>query len=450
MDVVSNPFKNSQRDDKAAGICHIERLATSDRRPQQILKVHPRSVNQAAVIGGGAMGSAIAYCLANANIDVTILETSHHNCVLAKNRIAQLYRTAVKRGLFSEVETQFINDRIKTSTEYDDLKRSDLAIEAIFEDLSLKKKVFAELDRYLKQTAILATNTSYLDINEIASAVKNPGRVIGLHFFNPAHIMKLLEIIRTDAASDITIATGFSLAQRLGKIPVLSGVCDGFIGNRILMRYREAADFLLLDGASPYEVDEAMVEFGYPMGPYEAQDLAGLDIAYANRRRRDATRDPARRYVTISDQMVENRRLGRKLNKGWYRYTSGRNKQRDSEVIKLIVDESRRCGIKRQALRHDEIQTRLITAMINEACEILSEGIAQSSADIDIVSVYGYGFPKEKGGLMYEADRIGIGSISETLDRLMREDPVVWKPSAAIREVQRSNLTLTEYFDALH
>ncbi len=447
MAALDDKFDKSRRDNAAAGLAHIQTLAQSDRRPERILKVEPLSVSKAVVVGGGAMGSAIAYCLANVNIDVTVLETSRHNCAVTKDTIAQLYRAGVKRGLFSELVSQSLMEKIRTTTEYDELTQSDLAIEAVFENLSLKKQVFAVLDKALDDSAILATNTSYLDINEIASASSNPDRVIGLHFFNPAQMMKLLEIVRGDKTSDVTIATGFALAQRLRKIPVLSGVCDGFIGNRILMRYREAADSMLLEGATPYQIDEAMVEFGYPIGPYETQDIAGLDIAYANRRRQDATRDPKRRYVQISDKMVESGRIGRKVNKGWYRYEDGTGGQRDSEVEKLIAEEAKRCGIKQQTIRHDEIRMRLIAAMVNEACGILAEGIAQSTADIDIVTVYGYGFPKHKGGLMYEADSISSESILESLRQLAQQDPVLWKPCAALNDAVQSGLTFAEYFD---
>ncbi len=301
--------------------------------------------------------------------------------------------------------------------------------------MDVKRDVFKKLERTLREGTVLATNTSYLDVNEIAAVLEDPSRLVGLHFFAPAHIMKLLEIVRGTASSDRALATGFALAKRLRKLPVLAGVCDGFIGNRILARYREAADTVMMDGAAPWEIDEAMVAFGYPMGPYEAQDLSGLDIAHANRRRQDATRDPARRYIPIADRMVSEGRLGKKTGVGWYRYPGGGGKVVDPLVEDLAREEAHYAGVTRRGFSEDEIRDRLLIAMINEAAAILDEGIAGSAADIDLVTVAGYGFPRWRGGLMHYADTLGPEKVLEKLTEFGVEDPVAWKPAALIERL---------------
>jgi 3-hydroxyacyl-CoA dehydrogenase len=311
--------------------------------------------------------------------------------------------------------------------------------------MAVKKEVMARLQAALAPEAILATNTSYLDVDEIAATLDDPARLLGLHFFAPAHIMKLLEIVRGAQTSDAALATGFALAKLLRKVPVLAGVCDGFIGNRILARYREAADTVFMDASTPWEVDEAMVAFGYAMGPYEAQDLSGLDIAHANRRRQDATRDPNRRYIPIADRMVELGKLGRKTGAGWYRYPGGGGKVEDPIVADLALEEAHLAGITRTEMTEAEITERLVLAMINEGADILHEGIAQSARDIDLVTVFGYGFPRWRGGLMFYADRLGVDHIVARLQAFAAEDPVAWRVSPALLDCQARGLTLAQY-----
>ena len=392
------------------------------------------------------MGASIAYVLQRIGISVQIIEMDHASAERARVNVAHLFDAAVARRLISADQARSGKEQLKVMVGYTRIYAADLAIEAVFEDMDAKKAVFVALEHSLPDTAILATNTSYLDIDELASAVRDPSRVIGLHFFNPAHVMKLLEIIQARNTSDITLSTGFSLAKKLEKFPVLVKACDGFIGNRILARYREAADMLLVDGATPYEIDEAMVAFGYPMGPYEAQDLSGLDIAYANRRRQAATRDPTRRYIPISDRMVERGRLGKKCSVGWYRYPDGQGKVEDPVVIDLVVEESRFAKVKRRTFTQNEIRERLVTAMIDEASDILEDGSAQSPKDIDLVTVHGYGFPKWRGGLMYHADQIGLTRIVKTLKRLEQDDPIVWKPSAGLLRVVKAGTSFSEFY----
>ena len=241
------------------------------------------------------------------------------------------------------------------------------------------------------------------------------------------------------------MSTAYAIAKKLRKVPVLAGVCDGFIGNRILARYREAADTILMDGSTPWDVDEAMVNFGYAMGPYEAQDLSGLDIAYANRRRQDATRDPNRRYIPISDRMVDEGRLGKKVGVGWYRYPGGKGRVDDPLIEDLIREEAHFAKVTRTEISEAEIQEQLLLAMINEAADILGEGIAHSAAEIDLVSVLGYGFPRWRGGLMHYADELGVSNIVNQISKLTEADPVAWKLSDVLKHCERKGTKLSEY-----
>jgi 3-hydroxyacyl-CoA dehydrogenase len=381
-----------------------------------------------AVVGGGTMGAGIAYACLNAGLSVTLLEMNADGVERARVNVEKIIGQSLKRGLITEEGAADRRARFTPSHDYADAGDCMLAIEAAFESMEVKHAVLGALEAALPADAILATNTSYLDLNEIAACVADPSRVVGLHFFAPAHIMKLLEIVQGAATSDKALATGFALGKRLKKIPVLAGVCDGFIGNRILARYREAADTVMMDGALPLEIDAAMTGFGYAMGPYEAQDLSGLDIAFANRRRQDATRDPARRYVPIADRMVDEGRLGRKTGGGWYSYAEG-SKAVDPAVEALVLEESAKAGVTRTLLSSDEIRERMLLAMINEGAEILREGIAARAADIDLVLVFGYGFPRWRGGLMHHAEAMGLDVVVAKLRALAEQDPLVWTPS---------------------
>jgi len=429
----------AQRDpEQEEALQHVSFAEQQAKAPEPIASVEPLDVRNAIVVGGGNMGASIAYALDLAGICTTIVETDEEAVERARANIARLADGALKRGLLSEEQANECKARIGVVTGYGNLPAAELAIEAAFEDMAVKKEVFAALEKALPADAVLATNTSYLDVDEIAETVSDPSRVVGLHFFSPAHIMKLLEIVRGTKSGDKALATGFAVGKRLRKIPVLAGVCDGFIGNRILARYREAADTVLMDGSTPWDVDEAMVEFGYPMGPYEAQDLSGLDIAYANRKRQAATHDPNRRYIPISDRMVEEGRLGRKTSVGWYRYPGGGGKVVDPLIEDLVREEAYFAKVTRREYSHDEIRARLVCAMINEAADILHEGIATRAADIDLVTIYGYGFPRWRGGLMYYADSIGAAEVLGQIEGFAKEDPVVWKASPLLRELAES------------
>lgn len=408
------------------------------------LKGAALEVQHAAVVGGGTMGAGIAYALVSSGVQVTILEADADGLKRAEDNIGKIIAASLSRGMIDAARAVDLRSRLMLSTEYSQAATAQLAIEAAFEDMAVKQEILGKLDAVLSADAVLATNTSYLDLNEMALPLMDPTRVIGLHFFAPAHIMKLLEIVQGAQSSDRAMATGYALAKRLGKVPVRAGVCDGFIGNRILARYREAADTVFMDGSTPWEVDDAMVEFGYAMGPYEAQDLSGLDIAYANRQRQAPTRDPNRRYIPIADRMIELGKLGRKTSAGWYRYPGGGGKVEDPIVADLAIEEAHFFGITRTYYSSQETRQRLVLAMINEAADILDAGIAQSAGDIDLVTVFGYGFPRWRGGLMHYADSLGVEKIVAQLEILAQEDPVAWKVSPLLRRCADAGQSLAE------
>jgi 3-hydroxyacyl-CoA dehydrogenase len=307
------------------------------------------------------------------------------------------------RGLITALSLADKQAALTGATDYASLSNADMVIEAVFEDMAVKRDVFTRLDAVTRPDTILATNTSYLDVGEIAQAVADPSRVIGLHFFSPAYIMKLLEIVHPPKLADDVLATGFALAKRLGKIAIPAGVCDGFIGNRMMSAYRRACEYMLEDGALPHEIDAAMTDFGFPMGIFTMQDMAGLDIAWAMRKRQAATRAKDMRYVDIPDHLCEMGRLGRKTGKGWYDYSDGPKGRRDPVVEDLIICEAKRKGIIRQAFTPDKIIDIILTTMQQEGQKILDQGIAQNAQAIDVVMVNGYGFPRWRGGPMFMA-----------------------------------------------
>jgi 3-hydroxyacyl-CoA dehydrogenase len=387
-----------------------------------------RTISTAVIVGGGNMGAGIAYALVNARIKVTIVETDDAAVGRAQSNIKKLVDQGVARGVVSAQRAEEIHGDLNYVVGYDALPKADLAIEAAFEDFDVKRNIFAKLQAKLPKNAILASNTSYLDINQLAENIAQPERFLGLHFFNPAHIMKLLEIVRGDKTSSSTLAAAYELAKRLNKIPVLSGVCDGFIGNRILARYRHAADVLLIEGALPSEIDQAMRSYGMAMGPYEAQDLSGLDIGYANRKRQKVKVRTDVRYVPIADQMVEElKRLGRKSGAGWYDYSADGKPSVSDAVTQLILRASRDAKIERRTFTSDEIIERITAAQTSEAVYILDEKIADRPRDIDLVLVHGYGYPRWRGGLMHAADKTGLAQIAERISAFAKTDPLSWK-----------------------
>ncbi len=391
----------------------------------------PRTIARAGVIGGGTMGAGIAVAVLDAGLPVTMIERDDTALAQGRARVAKVYDALVAKGRLTDAARDERLARLAGSTVYDALADADLVIEAVFENMEVKQAVFAELAEVARPGAVLATNTSYLDIDAIAAAAgERAGDVIGLHFFSPANVMKLLEIVVPARVSPDVVGTAFAFAKRLRKVAVRAGVCDGFIGNRLLAVYRGAADHLMEDGASPYQIDRAIRAFGFPMGPYQVIDLAGGDIGWATRKRRAATRDPAQRYVAIADRLCERGWFGQKTQRGFYRYPEGaRVGQPDPEVEAIVAAERAARGIVPREFSDDEIVRRYLAAMINEAANVLHEQIALRPLDVDVVLVHGYGFPRHRGGPLHYADTLGLDTVLADIRRYAQEDPVFWRAS---------------------
>jgi 3-hydroxyacyl-CoA dehydrogenase len=358
------------------------------------------------------------------------------------------YDISAKRGRMTAADVDARMALITPSLELADLADADLIIEAVFESLDVKKEVFAKLDAIAKPGAVLATNTSYLDVDAIAAMTTRPADVLGMHFFSPANVMRLLEVVRGAKTADDALRTALEVGRRFGKVAVVSGVCDGFIGNRMLRTYKTQMDYLLEDGALPQEIDAAITGFGFPMGLYAMGDLAGLDIGYMTRRREDATRPADARYVAIADRLYEKGRLGQKTGAGWYRYEDGRTPIPDPEVDAIILEESQKKGINHRPFTTDEIQTRALCALVNEGAKVLGEGIALRPVDIDMVWLFGYGFPSWEGGPMFWADRRGLAKVLADIRGFADHDPKSWVPAPLLVELAEAGKTFKEWSDA--
>jgi 3-hydroxyacyl-CoA dehydrogenase len=389
--------------DQSKALRHIFFAERAVGKLPELKNVTANPIRQVGVIGGGIMGAGIATASLLAGYDVTIIERDESACKTGRTTVEKHLSGSLKRGLISQDRFDALMASFSTSIDYAALADADLVVEAVFEDMAVKHDVFGKLSAHCKPDAVLASNTSYLDINEIAAKCTHPGRVIGLHFFSPAHIMKLLEVVRTAAADAKSLATAFAFARALGKIAVPCGVCDGFIGNRIMSAYRKHCEYMLEDGALPHQIDAAMVEFGFPMGLFAMQDMAGLEISWATRKRLAPFRDPSERYVALGDYLCEMGRFGKKNGLGWYRYDENGKAHPDPEVDALVVAESGKKGITRRDFTNTEIINVILGAMRAEGDKILSEGIADSADAIDVVMVNGYGFPRHKGGPMFMA-----------------------------------------------
>ena len=390
----------------------------------------PRLITTGAIIGAGTMGGGIAMCFANAGIPVTIVETSHDLLQKGLDRVAANYRATVSRGGLAAGEMERRMGLIQGVTELDAVGAADVVIEAVFEEMELKKRVFADLERVARAGAILATNTSTLDVDEIARATSRSHDVLGTHFFSPANVMRLLEIVRGAATSPDALATAVALGRRLGKVPVTVGVCYGFVGNRMLARRSVEAERLLLEGALPQEVDAAVTGFGFPMGPFAMADMAGLDVGWRIRKGRGERNE-------IEDTLCEAGHFGQKTGKGYFRYNGGsRTPLPDPEVERIILDASSRAGVARRTITQEEIVERMIFPMINEGARILEEGIAARPGDIDVIWVYGYGWPVWRGGPMYYADRLRLAHLRDRLTHYAdRSEDGTLQPAALIRRL---------------
>ncbi|WP_010101346.1 3-hydroxyacyl-CoA dehydrogenase, partial [Burkholderia oklahomensis] len=413
-----------------AGLVHAFFAEREAAKSPETRRGAPRPVERIGVVGGGTMGAGIAVAALDAGLPVTMIERDDASLERGRAHVEKVYAGLVAKGRMTPAAQAARLARFKGGTSYDALAQADVVIEAVFEDMAVKKAVFAELARVCKPGAVLATNTSYLDIDEIAASVERASDVIGLHFFSPANIMKLLEVVVPAQVSADVVATAFELAKKLKKIPVRAGVCDGFIGNRVLAVYRTAADYMMEDGASPYQIDRAVREFGFPMGPYQVVDLAGGDIGWATRKRRAPTRDPRLRYVEIPDRLCERGWFGQKTGRGYYLYPDGaRVGTPDPEVEAIIDDERAKRGVTPRAFTDEEIIRRYLAAMINEGANVVHEKIALRPLDVDAVFLHGYGFPRYRGGPMHYADTVGLANVLADIRAFANEDPVFWKPS---------------------
>ena len=396
----------------------------------------PRTIGHVGVVGGGLMGAGILVALLDAGLTATLVERDRDALAAGLERVATIHEAAVTKGKLKPERRDADWARLSGSTDLAALAAADLVIEAVPEDEALKADLFRRLDPILKPGALLATNTSYLDVNVLARVTSRPADVIGLHFFSPANIMRLVEVIVGAETAPDAVATGFALAQRMGKTAVRAGVCDGFIGNRILTAYRTAADITVEDGASPYDVDAAMRDFGFPLGPYELADRTGLDISWARRKRLAPLRDPEARYVAIADRLCEAGLFGQKTGAGWYIYPEGtRGGRRDPSVLALIAEERARKGIIPRAIPDDEIVRRCLLAMIAEGARIAEEGIALRPSDIDVVMLAGYAFPRWRGGPMKAADLIGLLQVRTELAALAPAAPAIWSPPPILSDL---------------
>ncbi|WP_427026186.1 3-hydroxyacyl-CoA dehydrogenase NAD-binding domain-containing protein (plasmid) [Aureimonas ureilytica] len=360
----------------------------------------PVDLSHVGVVGGGTMGAGIATALLLSGSSVCLVERDEAAAETARARVAEALAASAARGLLTPEARDAALARLDATSDFARLSRAALVIEAVFETMEVKREVFGRLDAVMPASAILATNTSYLDVDALAAGTRDPSRVLGLHFFSPAHVMKLLEVVRGKATSPAALATGGALARRLRKTAVVAGVCDGFVGNRIMAAYRRDCEAMLLEGASPSEVDAAMRDFGFAMGLFEVQDMSGLDIAWARRKAKRAADPSAPSEAPISDRLCEAGRLGRKAGRGWYDYDTGQAKPAP-EVLLVIEEESAKAGIRRRDFAREEIMARILSTMQREGRAILDEGIADSAGDIDVVMIAGYGFPRHRGGPMH-------------------------------------------------
>jgi 3-hydroxyacyl-CoA dehydrogenase len=445
---VSKPFDEGMKAERAAftellssteskALRHVFfAIRAASKIPDVPPGTPPRPVGSVAVIGAGTMGGGIAMNFANAGVPVTVLETSQAALDKGLGVVRKNYEGTLKKGRLTQKEFDKRLGLIQGTLSYDDIARADLVIEAVFEDMQVKKQVFEKLDAKAKPGAILASNTSTLDLDKIAGFTRRPRDVVGLHFFSPANVTKLLEIVRGKNTADDVLATSLGIAKQIKKIGVVSGVCDGFIGNRMLNAYFREMDFLLDEGALPQQIDKALEAFGFAMGPFRVADLAGNDIGWAIRKRLYAE-FPQRAFSKIPDRICELGRFGQKTGAGWYDYKPGdRNALPSETVTKIILEESSRLGLSRRKIGDEEIVERALYALINEGARILEEGIAQRASDIDVVYIAGYGFPDFRGGPMFYADTVGLPNILRAMRAFAKGyQPDAWRPAPLLEKL---------------
>ena len=432
---------------ESAAMRHIffaERLAT---KIKDLPKDTPtREINKVAIIGGGTMGGGIAMCFANVGIPVTMLEINDEALARGMGIIEKNYKITVQKGKLPEDQMASRIALINGTTNYEELNDVDLVIEAVFENLELKKEIFAKLDGVCKQGAILASNTSYQDIDQIAAATSRPQDVVGMHFFSPANVMKLLENVRGEKTADDVIATAMKIGKKIGKVCALSRVCYGFIGNRMLGGYGRESQMLLMDGCTPVQVDSALEKFGMAMGPLAMGDLAGLDVGYKARQARTDLPDDPKLY-RMGTVLVEMGRHGQKTGSGFYQYDpETRRRMSDPEVEAMIKDEAAKIGVEQREISDEEIIARCLYPLINEGAKILEEGIAQRPSDIDVVYVFGYAFPVAKGGPMHYADQVGLKNVYDKICEYRdRDGEQYWQPAPLLEKLAKEGKTFAQW-----
>ncbi len=406
--------------------------------------VRPRDIRRVAIVGAGTMGTGIAMACANAGLAVVLTDSEREALDRAAKKIVDTYDASVKRGRLSAADADDRRRLIRGETEPASAGDADLVIEAAFENLALKKEIFAGLDRIAKPGSILATNTSTLDIDQIAAATSRPTDVIGLHFFSPAHVMRLLEIVRGRETSPETLATGMAIAKRLGKVGVVVRNGPGFVGNRMMFPYMYEAQFLVEEGATPEHVDRVLTEWGMAMGIFAVDDMGGLDVAWRVRQELHQFEESGARKPLVSDALVQMGRLGQKTGKGWYRYEDGRTPIADPEVLALIERIASEHGMARRMIADQEIRERTIYALINEGARVLEEGVAQRASDIDTIYLTGYGFPAYRGGPMFYADSVGLRTVYERVARFHETLGRRWAPAPLLERLAKDGSTFRE------
>jgi 3-hydroxyacyl-CoA dehydrogenase len=406
--------------------------------------VQPKPFTTAAIVGAGTMGGGIAMAFADHGYEVRILDTSQEALARGLERVRANYATSVKRGSLTQEEMERRLARIHPASSYDELADADIAIEAVFEEMDVKRPVFRALDAVMKPGALILSNTSALDIDLLAAETARPQDVAGAHFFSPANVMKLLEVVRGAKSSPETLVSVMAMGKRIGKVSVMAGNTDGFVANRSRAPFNTEMVILLEEGCLPEQVDKVMVDFGYPMGPFAVGDLAGLDIGYAARKRR-AAQSPNYRKLPIADKIVELGRYGQKTGAGWYRYEKGdRTPHPDPEVARIIKETAAEMGVPQRSFTDEEILRRLLFSSVNEACRILEEGKAYRASDVDVMWLHGFAFPRYRGGLMYWADQIGVRAVHDQIRAWHEQYGERWEPSRLLRELAQAGTPLRE------
>ena len=414
--------------------------------PRDAQDARLRQVQRVGVIGAGTMGTGIAMAFADAAYPVTLVEVAAANLQKGLATIKRSYEGSVSKGKLDANDAQVRIGHIHGTTDIQQLAEVDLVIEAAFEDITVKYDLFKQLDQIARRGAILATNTSRLDINDIAAVTSRPQDVIGLHFFSPANVMKLLEIVRGKATAPEVLATVMQVSKKIGKVTAVVGVCDGFVGNRMVSPYTREAHFLLEEGATPQQVDQALERFGLAMGPLRMGDMAGLDISWAARKRLAPTRPSHVRYCHIADRLCESGRLGQKAGEGFYRYEGGsRVPLPDPEVDDIIKACAQASGIERRSITDEEIVERTIYALVNEAARILDDGIAQRASDVDVIYVNGYGFPVGRGGPLFYADTVGLPKVLERIREFHHLHGELWAPAPLLEKLAAAGQSIASY-----